>query len=142
MYDSFRPGQLWLDTKGERIQAHGGSILAVGGTYYWYGENKECTTGTDDTWHWGVRCYASHDLYNWEDRGVIVPPEPDDPESPLHPAAYMDRPHILYCAHTGRFVAWLKIMGHPSFFYVLSAQTITGPYRFEGGGSSCWPLRW
>ena len=27
MYDSIRPGQVWLDTEGKRIQAHGGSII-------------------------------------------------------------------------------------------------------------------
>ena len=34
-YDSFRPGQEWLDTDGKPIQAHGGSIIVVDGTYYW-----------------------------------------------------------------------------------------------------------
>ena len=37
MYDSLRPGRMWLDTEGNRIQAHGGSILAMGDTFYWYG---------------------------------------------------------------------------------------------------------
>ena len=27
-YNSIRPGQVWLDTNGNRIQAHGGSIRA------------------------------------------------------------------------------------------------------------------
>lgn len=45
MYTSIRPGQVWLDTNGKRIQAHGGSVLYLDGTYYWYGENKEKTTG-------------------------------------------------------------------------------------------------
>ena len=25
-YHSIRPGEVWLDTKGERIQAHGGIV--------------------------------------------------------------------------------------------------------------------
>ena len=29
-YDSFRPGAEWLDTDGNPIQAHGGSIITVG----------------------------------------------------------------------------------------------------------------
>ena len=28
-YDSFHPGQVWLDTEGKRIQAHGGSVIFV-----------------------------------------------------------------------------------------------------------------
>jgi hypothetical protein len=39
-YSSIRPGQIWLDTNGNRIQAHGGSIMELDGTFYWYGENK------------------------------------------------------------------------------------------------------
>ena len=69
MYTSIRPGQVWLDTEGKRIQAHGGSIFCENDTYYWYGENKEKTDGVSDIWHWGVRMYASHDLYNWEHYG-------------------------------------------------------------------------
>ena len=33
MYTSIRPGQVWLDTAGKRIQAHGGSILYENGVY-------------------------------------------------------------------------------------------------------------
>ena len=111
MYASIRPGQVWLDTQGKRIQAHGGSILTVGDTFYWYGENKEKTVPGSGIWHDGVRMYKSKDLYNWEDVGLVLPPVRDDPESPLHPAQYMDRPHLLFCAKTATFVLWMKIMG-------------------------------
>ena len=55
------------------------------------GENKEKTDGKNGIWHWGVRCYSSADLYNWKDEGIIIPPEPEDPASSLHPSACMDR---------------------------------------------------
>lgn len=96
MYDAFYPGQVWLDTNGNRIQAHGGSLIYLDGVYYWYGENKEKTDKAAGIWHWGVRYYASTDLYNWEDRGLLIPPVTDDPNSSLHPTSMMDRPHILY----------------------------------------------
>ena len=32
------PGQVWNDTDGNPINAHGGGILYHEGTYYWYGE--------------------------------------------------------------------------------------------------------
>lgn len=73
-YTSIRPGQIWLDTEGKRIHAHGGSILPVGDTFYWYGENKEKSVPDSGIYHWGVRCYASKDLYNWGDKGLIIPP--------------------------------------------------------------------
>jgi hypothetical protein len=134
MYTSIKPGKPWLDTKGKRIQAHGFSVFynKADKLYYWYGENKEYTKPFGTVWHWGVRCYTSKDLYNWEDRGLIIPPEPDDLSSPLHPTYCMDRPHIIYCEKTGKYVAWLKIMGGATsqFMSVLQADKFFGPYRF------------
>jgi hypothetical protein len=37
---SITPGESWLDTDGNRVQAHGGSIITVDGVFYWYGENS------------------------------------------------------------------------------------------------------
>ncbi|HZY68952.1 MAG TPA: family 43 glycosylhydrolase [Devosia sp.] len=128
---SIRPGETWLDTKGERIHTHGGSIITVDGVFYWYGENKERSTPGSGIWHWGVRCYSSTDLYNWEDRGLIIPPVEDDRTSPLHPAQYLDRPHIIYNAQTRKFVCWIKVMtpGEPTQrSTVLVADNILGPY--------------
>lgn len=134
MYRAVHPGEVWLDTEGKRIQAHGGSMLFKDGVYYWYGENKEKTDGVNGIWHWGVRCYSSTDLYNWVDRGLILPPEPDDPTSPLYPKAMMDRPHILYNARTKKYVCWLKIMHRGGMGTedqseaVYTADHLLGPY--------------
>lgn len=130
MYTSFYPGKVWLDTNGKRIHAHGGSIFVEDGIYYWYGENKEFTDPDKNIWHWGVRCYASTDLYNWEDKGLIIPPESDDPKSSLHPSACMDRPHILYNQRTGKYVCWLKIMEEDGTQSetVLTSDHLLGPY--------------
>jgi hypothetical protein len=133
--DSIRPGEVWLDTSGSRIQAHGGSILHVDGVFYWYGENKERTTPGSGIWHWGVRCYSSTDLYNWDDRGLIIPPVPDDPDSPLHPSRCVDRPHIIKNPRTGKYVCWLKIMErHGQESTVLVADSILGPYEIVRTG--------
>lgn len=135
-YDSIRPGQVWLDTDGNRIQAHGGSVIEVDGVFYWYGENKERTKPGNGIWHWGIRCYSSTDLYNWEDRGLIIPPQPEDPDSPLHPAKNVDRPHIVYNERTGKYVCWLKIMGegHTQESTVLVADSLLGPYEIVRTG--------
>ena len=126
-----RPGRLFLDTSGRRIQAHGGSIFYEDGTYYLYGENKELTDGRNGIWHKGVRAYRSHDLYNWEDLGVIIPARPDDPESSLHPTSQMDRPHIVRCERTGKYVCWVKIMGRDGAqsMTILQADRLLGPYE-------------
>lgn len=126
----FKPGAVWLDTAGKPIQAHGGSIIQVDNFYYWYGENKEFTTGKDDIWTWGVRCYRSQNLYDWEDGGLIVPPDIKDKTSPLHPSALLDRPHIIYNPRTKKFVCWVKLMSKSmeQTRTVLVADKITGPY--------------
>ena len=35
-----RPGTVFLDTRGQAIEAHGGGMIQVGTTWYWIGENK------------------------------------------------------------------------------------------------------
>lgn len=130
MRPTIRPGEPWHDTDGNRIQAHGGSVLAHEGAFYWYGENKERTTPGSGIWHWGVRCYRSTDLCHWDDLGLIIEPTPDEPASPLHPAQMVDRPHIIRSPQTGQFVCWLKVM-HPDGTQtstVLTAPDLLGPY--------------
>ncbi|GLS93471.1 family 43 glycosylhydrolase [Piscinibacter gummiphilus] len=120
----------WLDISGKPIAIHGGSVIQEGDTFFWYGENKERTTGKDDIWHWGVKCYSSKDLYHWEDRGVIIAPEPEDRSSPLHPARMMDRPHIVFNAKTRKYVCWIKVMGETAQTRsVLTADSLLGPYE-------------
>lgn len=136
MYKEFRPGQVWLDSNGKPIQAHGGSVLFHAGIYYWYGENKEFTDGNNDIWTYGIRCYRSRDLYNWEDCGLIIPPDLEHKDSPLHPTACLDRPHILYNRRTEKFVCWLKVMGKngEQCSTVLTADDILGPYTIVHTG--------
>lgn len=33
------PGAVWTDTKGQKIDAHGGGIVKVGNTFYWSGQS-------------------------------------------------------------------------------------------------------
>ena len=137
MYDRFYPGQPWLDTEGKRIQAHGGSVIFVDGTYYWYGENKEYTDGKNGIWTWGVRCYASKDLYNWEDKGLIIPPNTEDERSSLNPrTAMLDRPHIIYNRKTQKYVCWMKVMHEEGYQAetVCTADHILGPYEIVQEG--------
>jgi len=72
-YDSFRPGQPWLDTNGNAIQAHGGQVVAATDEsgqriWYWYGEDR--SNGYYDSP--GVHVYSSRDLYNWTDEGLAL----------------------------------------------------------------------
>ena len=55
---------VWPDNNGAHISAHGGCMLKVGDTYYWYGEHRARDRRT------GVHVYSSKDLYNWKDEGL------------------------------------------------------------------------
>ena len=132
MYTAFTSGAPWLDTDGKRIQAHGGQIFQENGTYYWLGENKDHTTGEDEVWTWGVRLYSSNDLMNWQDEGLIVPPDLENRESILHPARHLDRPHLLFNEKTKKYVLWLKYCDD-SHYAVLTADALKGPYTIVNG---------
>ena len=127
--DAICPGRPWLDTKGERIQAHGGAVYYESGVYYWYGENKEHTDGKNGIWTWGIRVYASQDLRNWADCGCLIPPVLDDPNSALFPTKRVDRPHILKCQKTGKYVCWIKLSGPEAAFTIWQADRLLGPYE-------------
>ena len=106
--DAIYPGKVWRDTNGRRIQAHGGALYYDGGVYYWYGENKDHTDGKCPVWTWGMRAYRSTDLCNWEDLGLFIQPDLTDKDAPLYPTSRADRPHIVKCAYTGKYVCWIK----------------------------------
>ena len=127
---AIRPGKVWRDTQGQRIQAHGGAMWYENGVYYWYGENKEHTNGRNGLWTSGIRAYSSRDLYNWQDEGVIIPPS-TDPTSNLYPTKRVDRPHIVKSDSTGRYVCWIKLSGSEACFTVCSADQFLGPWRVE-----------
>lgn len=128
MQTAIYPGRPWLDTRGNRIQAHAGGLFYENGQWYWYGENKEKTDGKNGIWTWGIRAYRSADLYNWTDCGLIIPPVLDNPDSNLAPQKHIDRPHILKNPRTGQYVCWLKLSGKEACFALLTAPALLGPY--------------
>lgn len=63
--EAFHPGEVWLDTEGKPIDAHGGWIWRdpVSGIYHWYGEAKPAPNvrmGRTDVV--GISCDSSSDL--------------------------------------------------------------------------------
>ena len=137
-YTSFRPGQPWLDTQGKPIQAHGGGVLYQQGVYYWYGEDKDGATQAGSTpggLHHvdviGVHCYASRDLYNWEDVGVVLAAQPGDPAHDLHPSRVVERPKVIYNPSTQQYVMWLHWDGNSyadAEAGVFTCATVDGNY--------------
>lgn len=121
------PGREWLDTDGNKIEAHGGSMFYENGWYYWYGEDKSHTRKKGKVWTWGIKCYRSQDLVNWEDLGHIIKPTPDDKTSIFHPNRRLDRPHVIKNTKTGKYVLWLKY-NDKAHFAILTADALTDPY--------------
>ena len=138
----FEPGQVWRDTDGRPIQAHGGGVLCDKGTYYWFGENKDGSNTSpagkmslDRVDVIGVACYSSTDLLHWKNEGIALAAVPDDPLHDLHPSKVAERPKVIYNAKTKQYVLWLHVDSH-DYTYARTGRAVsdtpTGPYRYVG----------
>jgi len=134
-YDSFKPGQLWMDNNGVHINAHGGGILfnESNKTYYWYGEHK-VEGGRGNSAQVGVHCYSSNDLYNWKDEGIALKVS-EDPQSDITIGSVIERPKVIYNAKTKKYVMWfhleLKGQGYAAARTATAvSDTPTGPFTF------------
>jgi hypothetical protein len=138
MNKTFKPGEVWLDTDGKPIQAHGGGIFYENGVYYWYGENKDGDTW-EGNWHRvdviGISCYSSTDLLNWKNEGVVLRANPANPESDLHPSKVLERPKVLHNPKTGKYVLYTH-SDHQDYSYARIGISIsdrpTGPFEYRG----------
>jgi hypothetical protein len=140
---SFQPQAIWNDSDGNAINAHGGGILKHNKMYYWYGEYKVGATTLPSWATWecyrtdagGVSCYSSCDLLNWHFEGVVLKPVTDDPESDLHPSKVIERPKVVYNAHTGKFVMWFHCESadySKAAAGVAVSDSPTGPFEYLG----------
>lgn len=137
-------GEEWLDTDGNRINAHGGGILYHDGVYYWYGEYKGDSTYWNPkvpSWECyrteagGVSCYSSTNLTDWKFEGVVLPSVSDDINSDLHYSNVLERPKVIYNDKTGKFVMWLHVDSHDYFKAaagVAVCDTPNGTFEYLG----------
>jgi hypothetical protein len=98
-----RPLELWPDQEGNHIQAHGGGIIKLGKTYYWYGEERR--QGLDTGYRY-VSCYSSNDLVNWKFRGDVV--KMKDPDS-LGYGWILERPKVFFNKMTKKYVMYFHL---------------------------------
>jgi hypothetical protein len=150
----FTPGELWLDTGGHPINAHGGGLLYQAGVYYWYGEFKTGRTYLPDcnkSWGGtrvdtvGVSCYSSTNLLNWKNEGIVLPAVPGDPQHDLFPGKVLERPKVLYNRTTQQFVMWMHV---DTTDYAAARCGVAvsprpaGPYKYLGSfrpNADAWP---
>ncbi len=139
----YKPQQIWEDTEGNPINAHGGGIMKYRNRYYWYGEYKvgETTLPSWATWECyrtdagGVSCYSSKDLLNWRFEGVVLKPETENPASDIHPSKVIERPKVVYNAKTGKFVMWFHCESadySKAAAGVAVSDSPTGPFEYRG----------
>lgn len=122
-----RPGEVWLDDRGQPIQTHGGGVIRWQGEFYWFGEDRSVGNGPDKRY---VSCYSSKDLVHWRFRRQVVALA--DPEH-LGTKWILERPKVYRNAHTGKFVMYAHLdNGDYSVarVAVLVSDRIDGDYRY------------
>jgi hypothetical protein len=103
--DVIHPGELWPDSDGKHIQAHGGGITKVGDTFYWFGEDRAQNNPR------GLRCvscYSSTNLAQWTHRGQVL--KLANPEN-FGRGWVLERPKVYFNAKTKKFVMYMHIDG-------------------------------
>ncbi len=130
--NAFLPGELWYDNNNVPINAHGGGILYHEGRYYWFGEHKIAGEAGNYA-QVGVHCYSSTDLYYWQDEGIALKVS-ENPKSDIAKGGILERPKVIYCAKTKKFVMWFHLEIGQNYSSARSgvavADSVTGPYRF------------
>jgi len=122
-------GEMWRDTAGNEVQAHGAGFLKVGDTWYMIGEDRS------DQWHPDVNMYSSKDLVNWKFERKIIENGVTHPD--LGTERMIERPKLLYCPKTGKYVVWCHWESRDysaSEAGVFYCDSINGPYKFHWGG--------
>jgi len=102
---TIRPKELWPDDRGQHIQAHGGGIIKLGDTFYWFGEDR---TRTNDQGRRYVGCYSSKNLADWTFCNQVL--KLSNPEN-FGPSWVLERPKVFYNAKTKKFVMYMHIDG-------------------------------
>lgn len=144
--ESLKVGELWIDTNGEVINAHGGGILEYQGKYYWYGEHRDAGKKQYATWQ-GVRCYSSDDLIQWRNEGIVMAVSSDS-NSEITAGCNIERPKVIYNSKSQKFVMWfhleLKGQGYGAAKTAVAiADQPNGPFTFVNSfrpNAGQWPL--
>jgi hypothetical protein len=126
----FFSGEIWDDTDGIPINAHGGSMLIANNTYYWFGEVRKTFRQFA-----GISCYSSKDLFHWKNEGIALLPTGQDKSHDLHPSKVIERPRVVYNDKTKKYVMWMHVDSND---YSLAKAGVaiskhpTGPYQYIG----------
>jgi hypothetical protein len=120
------PGTPW-HAGSQSLQAHSGGMIKVGNTWYWIGENKSHGSS-----FYANSCYSSADLVHWTHvNDTLTLQKTGD----LGPNRIVERPKILYNAHTRTYVMYMHI-DDPKYAEakvgVATSPTVCGNYTYRG----------
>jgi hypothetical protein len=127
------PGALWPDDRGMHLQVHGGGIIKIGRTYYWFGEDRSKDNDPDKRY---VACYSSRDLINWTFRNQVI--KMADPDN-FGPGWVLERPKVYHNRKTGKFVMYMhidgRLQGSNADYSIASvgvavSDTVDGDYQY------------
>lgn len=124
---SIRPGEVWLDDRGQQIQAHGGGILKLSDSYFWFGEDR--SQGLDRAKRY-VSCYRSKDLAHWTFCNQVI--KLSDPEQ-FGPGWVLERPKTFYNSKTKSYVMYMHIDDakyQVARVGVATCDTVDGDYKY------------
>ena len=114
------------------------------GVFYWYGEHKG--PGVDGQLaREGVHMYYSTDLQLWNDGGIVLKVN-DIPNHPIHSGCRIERPKVIFCEKTGKFVMYFHSSDSAHIIArrgLAIADDPAGPFEFisaERPNAAVWPL--
>jgi hypothetical protein len=123
---TIEPGAVWPDDRGKHVQAHGGGIIKVGDTYYWFGEDR--SQGLDRANRY-VGCYSSKDLAHWTFRKQIAFSQPENTGR----GWILERPKVFYNEKTGQYVMYMHLDDgryQLARVAVATSHTVDGDYKY------------
>lgn len=125
--ETIKPGEVWLDDRGQPIQAHGGGVIKLGDTYYWFGEDRAQGLDRDKRY---VSCYSSKDLAHWSFHNQVI--KISDPEN-LGPGWVFERPKVFYNQKTKKYVMYAHlddVRYRLARVAVATCATVDGDYEY------------
>ena len=123
----------WLDTDGNRIEAHSAGMFQDPATkrWFWYGESKKTSNLADH----GVNCYSSASIAGpWKNEGQVIkqkdlPSTINGQKGPF----IIERPKVLFNKKTKKFVCWFHLDTNGYKYRhsaVFQSDNPTGPFLF------------
>jgi hypothetical protein len=128
-----RPGEKWPDDRGQHINAHGGGIIKVEDTWYWFGEYRPKEREPGRRY---VSCYSSKDLVHWNFRNIVFNSAKPQGVGVDGQDWVLERPKVFYNAKTKKYVMYMHIDQSQGNHYVLAmvgtavCDTVDGNYEF------------